>query len=847
DCNERELVFHADDSHFQLRFDGRVYVKNLLKLHSHKKFIITARDGVGKEWNATVKVLFHKTQKVILFCIRGHQIVHTKKEPTDELDKLILWAPHRPNSLLRRQKREWVIPPIKHSENERGPFPQKLVQIKSNRDKETTIIYKLTGQGADQPPIGVFSIDKFTGWLSAHQPLDREQVAQYRLIPHAIDTATGEEAEDPMELVINVIDQNDNKPEFTDSTFYGSVMEGAASGTSFMNVSATDKDDPNSLNSLIVYSIVEQQPPIPRNFMFAISKSTGLISLSFPELDREKVDKYILVIQAADMEGDGLHTTATAIVTVLDQNDNAPQFLVKTSNAIAPENTVDYEVVRLSVDDNDLPHTPAWRAKYSIVDGNSGKQFSMETDLETNEGIVKIVQVIFFLYMYCRIWQQPLDFERKKQHVVVIQVENEEKLFFTSPLSSATVTITVKDVNEAPEFDPVEKKVKHPENLPVGATVTTYNARDPDVEQDQTIRYRMGSNPGNWLAIDSVTGVITVDNNLDRESDFVQNSIYTATILASDNGSPSATGTGTLLLELEDINDNGPVVDAPVYELCNKNPEPMNVTIIDKDIPPNTYPYYVEAVHGAEKNWTVEKVDGKENHLMIRLNKELEAGSYEVSLKVTDSGHPSISQVTGLAVKVCNCRSDGTCEPGYRAAVIGYPVIFAILGSILALLLLVLLLLLFLKKRKRTPKEPLLLEEDIRDSVYHYDEEGGGEEDQDFDLSQLHRGLDAKHEIVRNDVVPTFMPAPRYLPRPANPDEIGNFIDENLKAADTDPTAPPYDTLLVFDHEGEGSEAGSLSTINSGSNSDEDQDFDYVKDWGGRFKKIADMYGGEEE
>uniref|UniRef100_A0A4W3J7W5 Cadherin-1 n=1 Tax=Callorhinchus milii TaxID=7868 RepID=A0A4W3J7W5_CALMI len=809
DCNERELVFHADDSHFQLRFDGRVYVKNLLKLHSHKKFIITARDGVGKEWNATVKVLFHKTQK--------------KKEPTDELDKLILWAPHRPNSLLRRQKREWVIPPIKHSENERGPFPQKLVQIKSNRDKETTIIYKLTGQGADQPPIGVFSIDKFTGWLSAHQPLDREQVAQYRLIPHAIDTATGEEAEDPMELVINVIDQNDNKPEFTDSTFYGSVMEGAASGTSFMNVSATDKDDPNSLNSLIVYSIVEQQPPIPRNFMFAISKSTGLISLSFPELDREKVDKYILVIQAADMEGDGLHTTATAIVTVLDQNDNAPQFLVKTSNAIAPENTVDYEVVRLSVDDNDLPHTPAWRAKYSIVDGNSGKQFSMETDLETNEGIVKIVQ--------------PLDFERKKQHVVVIQVENEEKLFFTSPLSSATVTITVKDVNEAPEFDPVEKKVKHPENLPVGATVTTYNARDPDVEQDQTIRYRMGSNPGNWLAIDSVTGVITVDNNLDRESDFVQNSIYTATILASDNGSPSATGTGTLLLELEDINDNGPVVDAPVYELCNKNPEPMNVTIIDKDIPPNTYPYYVEAVHGAEKNWTI---------ILKILNKELEAGSYEVSLKVTDSGHPSISQVTGLAVKVCNCRSDGTCEPGYRAAVIGYPVIFAILGSILALLLLVLLLLLFLKKRKRTPKEPLLLEEDIRDSVYHYDEEGGGEEDQGG--ARAYRDLKMSVRILKSICLANTLYCNDCIRR-----QILYIINtlpclsQNLKAADTDPTAPPYDTLLVFDHEGEGSEAGSLSTINSGSNSDEDQDFDYVKDWGGRFKKIADMYGGEEE
>lgn len=49
---------------------------------------------------------------------------------------------------------------------------------------------------------------------------------------------------------------------------------------------------------------------------------------------------------------------------------------------------------------------------------------------------------------------------------------------------------------------------------------------------------------------------------------------------------------------------------------------------------------------------------------------------------------------------------------------------------------------------------------------------------QDYDLSQLHRGLDARPEVIRNDVAPPLMAAPQYRPRPANPDEIGNFIDE---------------------------------------------------------------------
>lgn len=53
----------------------------------------------------------------------------------------------------------------------------------------------------------------------------------------------------------------------------------------------------------------------------------------------------------------------------------------------------------------------------------------------------------------------------------------------------------------------------------------------------------------------------------------------------------------------------------------------------------------------------------------------------------------------------------------------------------------------------------------------------------DYDLSQLHRGLDPRPEVLlRNDVVPTPLPAPQYRPRPANPDEIGNFICEVREA-----------------------------------------------------------------
>lgn len=44
-------------------------------------------------------------------------------------DIVFPWQQSKQSSPLKRQKRDWVIPPINLPENSRGPFPQELVRV----------------------------------------------------------------------------------------------------------------------------------------------------------------------------------------------------------------------------------------------------------------------------------------------------------------------------------------------------------------------------------------------------------------------------------------------------------------------------------------------------------------------------------------------------------------------------------------------------------------------------------------------------------------------------------------------------------------------------------------------
>ncbi|CAL8237126.1 unnamed protein product [Boreogadus saida] len=673
----------------------------------------------------------------------------------------------------KRRKRAWVIPPLNILENDRGPYPKLVAQIRSDQDKESRMEYKITGEGVN----GLFTIDRNTGQLYVTQPLDRERESQYMFDAHAnVAGMVNAPAEAAMAIIVNVLDANDNKPVFTQDPFVAEVAEASARDFEVITIRATDLDDPYSDNSLVYYKILSQEPKLPNANLFAINPVSGVIRVKMQGLDREKYPKYTLEVEAADMKGDGLTVKGHVHLTVTDSNDIAPAFEMAQYEASVPENTVGALVVNMSVTDGDERLSPAWNAKFQIVAGDKNGQFAVETGPGKQEGIITTVK--------------GLDFEMTKTYTLLVTVENEIPFAIRLPTATATVVVSVEDLNEAPVFRPTIQVVKRKEDLAVASEIVRYTATDPDTERSQNVSYKIMKDPARWLSVNPDTGLIRVKNGMDRESQYVQDGKYTALIMAYDDDVSRATGTGTLEIELEDVNDNIPSINERNIKVCNTESAPQLLSVTDSDGPDFAAPYTVSLTGMSKNNWTA-TMDDTRAGIVLTLIRALPKGDYNVVLRVADT--QGLEQDNVVMATVCDCtENEVTCKVGIREGGIGLPGLLVRSGAVLLLLLLALLLLIFIRRRGGEQNEPLPPNEDIRDHIYYNEEEGGGEDHQDnYDPSVLHRGPDNRPEVFRSDVMPCVMPKAENRPRPANPEDIGKCIDDNLTAADRDPLASP--------------------------------------------------------
>ncbi|XP_073715622.1 cadherin-15 [Misgurnus anguillicaudatus] len=784
------------------------------------------------------------------------QVSSIKQVKQRDLNPSVLYPwQHRSAGAQVRVKRDWIIPPIRVSENSKQ-VPEDLVQIKSDKIFTGEVIYMLEGPGVDQDPKGLFEIDEKTGWIKSKRPLDREKHRSFKLKAFAL-SPSGERLESPTTIEIYVLDQNDNRPEFTQKEFFGTIPEFSVPGTSVMQVTAVDGDDPMTDNAALSYSIIGQETVPPHSInktMFGINNKTGVISIRDVGLDRDVVQSFKLTLQVADMSGMGLASVGRAIINISDINNHAPKFQPNVYKMYAMENKHIAEVGRINATDNDQRGGLNWMIKYKITNGDPAGHFSVRTDPVTNQGIISVVK--------------PLDFESQAEHQLTVTAENAVTL--KAPyerVQSATVTVSVLNENEPPIFYRNPIKVTVPESVDPGTILVSDVAHDPD---NAKLRYEIIQDPENWLYINHATGQISTSRNFNIRSPHVKNNIYSAVVKVIDQDADGVSATATLEVTLWETNDYPPILIPLSGTVCSDQDRDklgLLLSAIDQDMAPQSDPFTFKIDdQNLAANWTI--ITLNETHAVLQPLVDIESGEFSIPVVVSDSGSPSLSSSAFVNVTVCSCDSFGDCK-SLSAAMFGsrmglsFIALMIIVGSIVFLLLLIVLAVTVRGCMRPNMKKGggLLIgtsEEDIRDNVFHYDEQGGGEEDEDaFNIDFLrnpsdvipapatyfpqNRSLPRGKQPLRKDA-PHNLPSPTYpRKRAGEPTDIEDFINVGLDAADADPNVPPYDTALIYDYEGDGSVAGSLSSIAS-TGSDEDQDYDYLNDWGPRFKKLANMY-----
>ncbi|NWU92334.1 CADH9 protein, partial [Upupa epops] len=714
-------------------------------------------------------------------------------------------------------------------------------KLHTDQDKgDGNLKYILTGDGAGS----LFIIDENTGDIHAAKKLDREEKSLYVLRAKAIDRKTGRQVEPESEFIIKIHDINDNEPKFTKDMYTASIPEMSRVGTSVIQVTATDADDANYGNSAkVVYSILQGQP------YFSVDPETGVIKTALPDMSRENREQYQVVIQAKDMGGQmgGLSGTTTVNITLTDVNDNPPRFPQSTYQFSSPESAQPGTPLgRIKANDPDVGENA--ETEYSISSGDGSDMFDIVTDKDTQEGIITV--------------KKHLDFESKMLYTLRVEATNTHPdprfLQLGSFKDTALVKISVEDIDEPPVFSRPWYLIEVDEDTKEGSIIGQVVAEDPDITKN-AIKYSVDRHTDldRIFNIYSGNGSLFISKPLDRE----ETSWHNITVIATEINNPKQISQIPVFIQILDINDHAPefakFYETFVCENAKAGQLIQTVSAVDKDDPPQGHKFFFELVPEFSDHPNFSIVDNKDNTagIMTRRNgySRSKMSTYLLPIIIFDNDYPIQSSTGTLTIRVCTCDSRGNMQSCSAEALL-LPAGLST-GALVAILLCITILLgkepllavLFTALKRQKKKEPLIIsKDDVRDNIVTYNDEGGGEEDtQAFDIGTL-RNPEAREESkMRRDVIPeTIFQIRKTTPLWENID-VKDFIHRRLKENDSDPAAPPYDSLATYAYEGNDSIANSLSSLES-LTTEGNQDYDYLSDWGPRFKKLADMYGGED-
>lgn len=209
--------------------------------------------------------------------------------------------------------------------------------------------------------------------------LNREQVDFYSVTVVARDKGMPSLATSKS-IRVQVSDENDNSPTFTQPLYDVYVTENNVPGAYIHAVTALDPDI--GQNAVISYSIIECdiQGMSVKTYV-SINEETGYL-YALRSFDYEQLKDFTFMVQATDSGTPELSSNATVKVIIVDQNDNPPLVLAplgKNGTAKEPlprSAEPGYLVTRIVAMDADDGENA--RLSYSILRGNENGMFRMD-------------------------------------------------------------------------------------------------------------------------------------------------------------------------------------------------------------------------------------------------------------------------------------------------------------------------------------------------------------------------------------------------------------------------------------------------------------------------------------
>ncbi|XP_060943255.1 cadherin-5 [Limanda limanda] len=726
--------------------------------------------------------------------------------------------------VLFRQKRAWIWNSLYVEEEKPAPAPYKIGQLKSTQKVEVKR-FRIEGEGANT----IFTVDP-KGDLYVTRLLDREEKSSYHLVAKMFD-GNNKLIEDTGEFIVQVNDINDNIPVFPRS-YSGSIMERSTIGTKVVEVKATDADDPTSANAELKYSLTHDGD----TSAFTIDSATGVISCNVNTLDRESKSQYVVVVKAQDLRGLAAGNTATTSVTITitDTNDNIASFAQKVYWLEVPEDhKLNEKIGTLEVVDRDQIQNK--EPIFTILSENS-KVFNVELS-PSKDGNLML--------------KQALDYETTNSYTINVQVgENLRNLRFpadnaNSALPAAQVNIKVLDVDEPPVFSQPIYTFTVVEERMVNS-IGMIAARDPD-KAKLTIRYSI-LDKDCPISINPLTGQLSTLRTLDRELE--------ATHMFQVKAQEEPSGLEAFVkvnIIVQDINDNKPELAVDEIFVCEND---VTNTVIgtlratDKDDQPASFSF---GLSSKSSNFSIRDYGNNTADIMVRQGPFSldDPKDYNVDVRLSDGGRPIQTSITTLAIKSCRCdarRIPTQCKASARRMSVSVHALIAILLCILTILVIVILF----GMRKRYQKDSLANIKncgEIHEQLVTYDEEGGGEMDTNgYDVSILSSacqdGSLLRH--AERHPHPSLYAMVQKAPHPtACKGDMAAMIEVKKGDADHDRDGFPFDTLHIYGYEGPESLAGSLSSLQS-SSTGSNLEYDFLNDWGPRFRTLAELYGVDE-